>query len=176
MAKLNELIGLCFTYNKKQGENYMSNKTETTIEFVEGTLENALEEMKNRRTYLKKVMKPAEDAAKDLEKATATEKVRLQGTKEPKVPNLKPYTEALDVKDRKELGRLISGAKADGRPWTVKRCSEEKLQEGYRYTFFTNKVGEVFTESLHTNGLVLDEAKEEEVPADETVEITGFIV
>ena len=48
----------------------MSNKTETAIEFVEGTLENALEEMKNRRTYLKKVMKPAEDAAKDLEKAT----------------------------------------------------------------------------------------------------------
>ena len=150
----------------------MSNKTETTIEFVEGTLENALEEMKNRRTYLKKVMKPAEDAVKDLEKATATEKVRLQGTKEPKVPNLKPYTEALDVKDRAELGKLISGAKADGRPWTVKRCSEEKLKEGYRYTFFTNKVESVFTESLHNNDLVLDEAKEEEVPAEETVEIT----
>lgn len=147
----------------------MSEKIE--FEIVEASLENTLEEMKNRRVYLKKVMKPAEDAAKELEKATATEKVRLQGTKETKAPSLKPYTEALDVKDRKELGQLISGAKADGRPWTVKRCSEEKLKEGYRYTFFTNKVEQVFTESLSKSDLTLDEGKEEELPVEEPVEI-----
>ena len=147
----------------------MSKKENIEIEYVEASLENTLEEMKNRRDYLKKVMKPAEEASKDLENATATEKVRLQGTKEPKVPSLKPYTEALDVKDRHELGKLISGAKKDGRPWTVKRCTEEKLKEGYRYTFFTNKVAEVFTESLDK----VTEAKEEpleEVPVDLTIE------
>ena len=137
-------------------------KEKIEIEFVEASLENTLEEMKNRRDFIKKAMKPAEKAKDELEKATATEKVRFQGTKETKAPNLKPYTEALDVKDRKELGQLISGAKADGRPWTVKRCSPEKLKEGYRYTFFTNKVEGVFTESLHTNELVLEESHEEE--------------
>lgn len=143
-------------------------KEKIELEFVEASLETTLEEMKNRRDFIKKAMKPAEKAADDLEKATATEKVRLQGTKETKVPNLKPYTEALDVRDRKELGQLISGAKADGRPWTVKRCSEEKLKEGYRYTFFTNKVAGVFNESLHKEDLTLNEeplteASEEEV-------------
>lgn len=114
-------------------------KEKETIEFVEASLENALEEMKNRREFLKKVMKPAEKAEADLEKATATEKVRLQGTKEPKVPNLKLYTESVDVKDRHELGKLISEAKANNVKWSVKRCAEDKLSEGYRYTFFSEK-------------------------------------
>lgn len=145
----------------------MSKKENIEIEYVEASMENTLEEMKNRRDYLKKVLKPAEDAAKDLEKSTATETVRLQGTKEPKVPNLKPYTESLDVKDRHELGKLIEGAKKDNRPWTVKRCSEEKLKEGFRYTFFTSKIEKPFTESLHRQDLVLNEDKEEDTDAVE---------
>lgn len=145
----------------------MSKKENIEIEYVEASMENTLEEMKNRRDYLKKVLKPAEDAAKDLEKSTATETVRLQGTKEPKVPNLKPYTESLDVKDRHELGKLIEGAKKDNRPWTVKRCSEEKLKEGFRYTFFTSKIEKPFTESLHRQDLVLNEDKEEDEDAVE---------
>ena len=125
----------------------------------------------NRRKYIKDAMKPAEKARDELEKATATEKVRLQGTKETKAPSLKPYTESFDVKNRQELGKLICGAKRDNRTWSVERCSDDKLKEGYRYTFYTTKLQEAFTESKPTK--ILREEDEEELPvgADEFVEI-----
>ena len=121
-----------------------------SLEFAEKVLEN-------NRKHLKDVMKPAEKAADELEKATATEKVRLQGTKETKAPNLKPYTESIKCKDRKEIGTLIESAKREKRRWVVKRGSEADLKEGYRYIFYTTKLGEVFTESLAQDKLVLNE-------------------
>lgn len=102
------------------------------LKAAEGYLENC-------RTHLKKVMKPAEKAAADLEKATATEKARLQGTKEPKTPNLKPYTESIPARNRFDIGRLIASAKAEGRPWKISRCDEELAKQGYRYTFHTTR-------------------------------------
>ncbi len=86
--------------------------------------------VENRREFVKKVIKPAEDAAKELADATATDEVRLQGTEEPK-PVLKPFTESIDVKDRKELGTLIKEAKEEGRKWKIERSK----REGFRYTF-----------------------------------------
>jgi len=100
-------------------------------------LEAASKYMENCRNHLRDVMKPAEKAAKDLENVTATDKVRLQGTKEPKVPNLKPYTESIPAKNRFEIGKLIAAAKAEGRPWKIGRCNEELESQGYRYTFYT---------------------------------------
>lgn len=140
--------------------------TKPEIEIVEASLENTLEEMKNRRIYLKKVMKSAEDAVKDLAKATATNEVRLQGTKETKAPNLKPYTEALEVKDRHELGKLIRGAKDAGRPWTVRKS----VKEGYRYTFFTTEIPQIFTETLHRSKLVLGESKENKEKEEQSLD------
>lgn len=94
-------------------------------------LEQAEKEIENRRVYLKKIMKPAEEKAKQLEKDTATTEVRLQGTTEPKAPSLKPYTEEIHVKDRKDLGALIGKAKSQNKGWRV----EKSLKEGYRYVF-----------------------------------------
>lgn len=54
----------------------------------------ALDSMENRRAFVKKALEPAEKAKDELEKATATDEVRLQGTKEPKIPSLKPFTES----------------------------------------------------------------------------------
>lgn len=127
----------------------------------------------NRRKYVRDALKPAEKARDELEKATATKEVRLQGTKETKAPSLKPYTESFDVKDRHELGKLISGAKRDNRTWSVERCSDEKLKEGYRYTFRTTKLQEVFTESLNPNTRTLNEEDEDELPInpDEIIEL-----
>lgn len=127
----------------------------------------------NRRKYVRDALKPAEEAKDELEKATATKEVRLQGTKETKAPSLKPYTESFDVKDRHELGKLISGAKRDNRTWSVERCSDEKLKEGYRYTFRTTKLQEVFTESLNPNTRTLNEEDEDELPInpDEIIEL-----
>lgn len=127
----------------------------------------------NRRKYVRDALKSAEKAKDELEKATATTEVRLQGTKETKAPSLKPYTESFDVKDRHELGKLISGAKRDNRTWSVERCSDEKLKEGYRYTFRTTKLQEVFTESLNPNTRTLKEEDEDELPInpDEIIEL-----
>ena len=126
----------------------------------------------NRRKYVQDALKSAEKARDELEKATATEKVRLQGTKETKAPNLKPYTESFDVRDRHELGKLICGAKRDGRTWSVERCSEAKLKEGYRYTFRTTKLQEAFNESLIRPTVALREEEEEFPPeAEEFIEV-----
>jgi len=116
-------------------------------------LEAASKYMENCRNHLRDVMKPAEKAAKDLENATATEKVRLQGTKEPKAPNLKPYTESIPAKNRFEIGKLIAAAKAEGRPWKIGRCNEELESQGYRYTFYTTtkKDAVAFKENINYN-------------------------
>ena len=145
-------------------------------------LEAAEEYLENARKHLRDVMKPAEKAAKELETATATEKARLQGTKETKAPALKPYTEAIDVRSRNELGRLIESAKAEKRDWKVKRCSSEAASKGYRYTFYTNKLPEIFTESLNRKPLkeaeedtleMPTEVQAEEEPKEETeLEVT----
>lgn len=125
--------------------------------------------IENRRVFIKKVMKPAEDASKELEKATATKEVRLQGTKEPK-PVIKPYTEKINVKDRKELGVLIESAKAEKRPWKVERSKKE----GFRYVFITKVLKEAKKKEEEETEpeLDLDIAPEEEVkePEEETSE------
>ena len=141
-------LGYALPMPKSKEINMANNKQDIVVDEVMDVVDPD-KVLANRRKYVKDAMKPAEKAAEDLEKATATEKVRLQGTKETKAPKLKPYTESLDVKDRFELGKLIEGAKKDNRPWKVKRCSEEKLAEGYRYTFITTKVEDIFTESLN---------------------------
>ena len=130
------------------------------VEFDE--LKAAEKYLENCRKHLRDVMKPAEKARDDLEKVTATEKARLQGTKETKAPNLKPYTESIPAKNRFEIGKLISAAKAEGRPWKIGRCDESLEAQGYRYTFYTTSVdnAKAFQESVQnnkTNRLVLDE-------------------
>lgn len=109
--------------------------------------------VENRREFVKKVVKPAEDAAKELEDATATEEVRLQGTEEPK-PVLKPFTESIDVKDRKELGTLIKEAKEEGRKWKIERSKKE----GFRYTFSSIRMVEE-AEEKPADGLVFIEVE-----------------
>lgn len=93
--------------------------------------EDAVENMKNTRKLLKDRMKPAVKAAEEVANITATEKVRLQGTKETKAPVLKPYTEAVDVKDRAELSKLIGDAKKENKSFKIGRS----MKEGFRYTF-----------------------------------------
>lgn len=121
----------------------------------------------NCRKHLKDVMKPAEKAVKDLADKTASEKARLQGTKETKAPNLKPYTEEFNAKNRAELGQLIENARRKNIPWKISRCSEELAKQGYRYTFYTvkdtNAVVEGFTPVVKTPKLVLSEDIEAEV-------------
>lgn len=119
----------------KEKENKVNNCPDCDLD----ALEAANKYMENCRNHLRDVMKPAEKAAKDLENATATDKVRLQGTKETKAPNLKPYTESIPAKNRYEIGKLISAAKAEGRPWKIGRCDESLEADGYRYVFYTTK-------------------------------------
>ena len=147
----------------------MSEKKEEVLCVEEATVEGVLKDMENRRKFLKKVMKPAEEAKEDLEKATATEKVRLQGTKEPEVPNLKPYTESLDVQSRQDLGKLIEWAKKEHRVWKIKRCTEEKEKAGFRYTFFTDKLDEDVRDLVDNKKIVLDEDTEL-VPAEISID------
>lgn len=124
-------------------------------------LEEAEKEIENRRVYIKKVLKDAEDKAEELKKDTATEEVRLQGTKETKAPSLKPYTESVDVKDRRELGSLIGQAKKDNKLWKVERS----VKEGYRYLFTTTSLNEAVEEE--DSGIELDAAPVDEVMPEE---------
>lgn len=111
-------------------------------------LEDAFKSIENRRVFIKKSMKETEKACKDLEKKTASKEARLQGTKETKAPSLKPFTEELiDVKDRKELGKLIESAKRENRPWKVVRSTNE----GFRYTFCTKYLTEAKNEEEEEN-------------------------
>lgn len=130
----------------------------------------------NCRKHLKDVMKSAEKAVKELADKTASEKARLQGTKETKAPNLKPYTEEFNAKNRAELGQLIEKARRNNVPWKISRCSEELAKQGYRYTFYTvkdtNAVVEGFTPRVKEPKLVLSEDIEVEVlpPEEDSME------
>ncbi len=148
----------------------MENKDNLLSEVEFDALKAAEKYLENCRKHLKDVMKPAEKAASDLEKATATEKVRLQGTKETKAPNLKPYTESVPARNRFEIGKLITEAKRAGRPWKIGRCSEELEAQGYRYTFYTTTVAEAktFTKDKKDNRLVLKEDVDL-IPVDDDV-------
>ena len=66
-------------------------KEKITLE-CDDEIKDILNKMENRRKFIDKALAPCDKAKKDLENQTATEKVRLQGTKEPKVPNLNPFT------------------------------------------------------------------------------------
>lgn len=105
----------------------------------------ALKSCENIRKHVRDVMKEKEKEAKDLEKATSTDTVRLQGMKEPK-PSIKPYTEGIDVKSREELAKKLSEIKSHNNTWKISRS----LKEGYRYTV---------TEVIATR---LNESKEDE--------------
>ncbi len=137
--------------------------------------EDALENMKNNRKLLKDRLKETEKAADELTKQTATEKVRLQGTKETTGPKLKPYTEAIHIKGRAELSELIKKAKNENKAFKIGRS----IKEGFRYTFMTEAAeddlealpAEEIPVSLAT-GEPVDTPIEvpEEVPVEEPVE------
>ena len=179
----------------------MAKEKDNELQDIElDALEAAKKYMENCRNHLRDVMKPAEKAAKELENDTATEKVRLQGTKETKAPNLKPYTESIPAKNRLEIGKLINAAKAEGRPWKIGRCNEELEAQGYRYTFYTTTKEDAvaFKENINYNKkerltlsedvdlvpaeepeeepTTIDLGGEEEPAAEEPVEITPMDV
>lgn len=97
---------------------------------------DALENMKNVRKLIKDRLKTVEQNADIITDATATEKVRLQGTEETKAPDLKPYTETIDVKDRAELSTLVEKAKKDKKVFKIGRS----MKEGFRYTFLLEEM------------------------------------
>jgi hypothetical protein len=105
---------------------------------------DAVEQMKNVRKLLKDRLKSTKDNAETFIDINATEKVRLQGSKEIKGPSLKPYTEAVDVKDRAELSQLVEKAKKEKKLFKIGRS----MKEGFRYTFLIE-------------GMVKEEAKPE---------------
>ncbi len=117
---------------------------------------DAIEQMKNVRKLLKDRLKGVKDTAEAIITTTAEEKVRLQGSKETKVPSLKPYTEAADVKDRAELSRLVEKAKKEKKLFKIGRS----MKEGFRYTFLIE-------------GMAKEEAKPE-FKVGSTVKITSM--
>ena len=142
---------------------------------ADGALERAEKSMKARREFIKKAMEPAEKAKKDVVKATATDEVRLQGTKETTAPkSLKPYVERINVVDRKALSALIEAAKEEGREWKVSRC----LKEGYRYTFMTMRNATKLNEKEDLGAKKEKEAeapkKETKKKADAPADVTGL--
>lgn len=134
----------------------MTNK-EKKHELCCDDLKDAEGYLENCRQHLKKVMKPAEKDAKDLANATATDKVRLQGMREPAMPKLRPYTESIPVRTRADLGRLIASANRMGRPWKIGRCTEELMKRGFRYNFITASskpaTARIFDEELMPTGM-----------------------
>lgn len=80
-----------------------------------------------------------EEAAKQNIKDSKIEEVadklvketKEQGPKETEIINLKPYTESVNVKTRKELASLITEAKKSNKKFKVSRS----LEEGFRYLF-----------------------------------------
>jgi hypothetical protein len=97
---------------------------------------DTLEQMKNVRKLLKDRLKGVKEAGEAIEVATADEKVRLQGSKETKGPSLKPYTEAVDVKDRAALSQLVEKAKKENKLFKIGRS----MKEGFRYTFLIEEM------------------------------------
>lgn len=99
-------------------------------------LQRAEKDLVNRRKYIQKALEPVEKAKEELVKDTATNEVRLQGTKETKAPKaLRPYVEKVYVTDRKALAALIESAKKEHRQWKVSKS----MKEGFRYAFYTKK-------------------------------------
>ena len=80
-----------------------------------------------------------EEAAKQNIKDSKIEKVadelvketKEQGPKETKIIDLKPYTESVNVKTRRELASLITEAKKSNKKFKISRS----LEEGFRYLF-----------------------------------------
>lgn len=144
----------------------MADKIETMNDELYGgdpsVLEHAIKQSENIRKHLKDVMKDKEKECKELVKATATDAVRLQGTKETKAPNLKPFTESIDVVGRHELADLIKDARANGRAYKIERS----LKEGYRYTFKTTPIEKIFEGN---------DSKEIAVAAEETPVETDIV-
>lgn len=69
-----------------------------------------------------KIAKVADELVKETKK---------QGPKETKIIDLKPYTESVNVKTRKELTSLITEAKKSNKKFKISRS----LEEGFRYLF-----------------------------------------
>ena len=97
---------------------------------------DAIEQMKNVRKLLKDRLKGVKDNIETFADMNATEKVRLQGSKESKIPSLKPYTEAVDVKDRAALSQLVEKAKKEKKLFKIGRS----MKEGFRYTFLIEEM------------------------------------
>jgi hypothetical protein len=97
---------------------------------------DAIEQMKNVRKLLKDRLKGVKDNIETFADMNATEKVRLQGSKESKIPSLKPYTEAVDVKNRAELSQLVEKAKKEKKLFKIGRS----MKEGFRYTFLIEEM------------------------------------
>jgi hypothetical protein len=136
---------------------------------ADGALERAEKSSKARREFIEKAMEPAEKAQEELVRDTATEEVRLQGTKETKAPKeLRPYVEKVNVVDRRALAALIERAKAEGRRWKVSKC----IREGYRYTFTSSAAAPLNEKKeepkLDVVGTPADELTPETEPSAET--------
>ena len=97
---------------------------------------DTIEQMKNVRKLLKDRLKGVKDNVETFADMNATEKVRLQGSKETKGPSLKPYTEAVDVKDRAALSQLVEKAKKEKKLFKIGRS----MKEGFRYTFLIEEM------------------------------------
>jgi hypothetical protein len=97
---------------------------------------DAVEQMKNVRKLLKDRLKGVKDNIETFADMNATEKVRLQGSEESKIPSLKPYTEAVDVKNRAELSQLVEKAKKEKKLFKIGRS----MKEGFRYTFLIEEM------------------------------------
>ena len=88
----------------------------------------ALASKQNNKEAAKQNIKDSkiEKVADELVKET-----KKQGPKETEIINLKPYTESVNVKTRRELASLITEAKKSNKKFKVSRS----LEEGFRYLF-----------------------------------------
>lgn len=100
-------------------EPVIDHTTANTIASKEANEEAA--EANIKASGIEEVAKEVVDEIQDPKKDTPA----------PKTPSLKPYTEAKQVANRKELGSLIRESVEAGRVYKVKRSD----QEGFRYVF-----------------------------------------
>lgn len=100
-------------------EPVVDHTTANTIASKEANEEAAQKNIEE--SGIEKVAKEVVDSIQDPKKDTPA----------PKTPSLKPYTEAKQVANRKELGALIRESSEAGRVYRIKRS----LEEGFRYVF-----------------------------------------
>ncbi len=133
-------------------------------------LQRAERDIENRRRYIQKALEPVEEGGKELIKATATDEVRLQGTKEHKAPKaLRPYVEKVYVTDRKALASLIESAKKENRKWKVGKS----MREGFRYVLYMKRPLKEEKEKPVAELDVGIVEPHEGIPSDVEVEIKG---